>query len=72
MKFIYSFYPLHPFQPLITYIPFYSNVFQLPEGRMLSYFGIVPEGSLLDVPNAALGAYLETLLFLSIDLFFKY
>ena len=26
---------------------------------MLSYFGIVPEGSLLDVPNAALGAYLK-------------
>eukprot|EP00536_Pseudo-nitzschia_multiseries_P004091 jgi/Psemu1/187286/e_gw1.66.83.1 len=32
-----------------------SNVFQLPEGRMLSYFGVVPEGSILDVPNAALG-----------------
>ena len=25
---------------------------------MLTYFGIVPEGSLLDVPNAALGTYL--------------
>ena len=37
-----------------------SNVFQLPEGRMLTYFGIVPEGSLLDVPNAALGTYLNT------------
>ena len=36
---------------------YYSNVFQLPEGRMLSYFGIVPEGSILDVPNAALGMY---------------
>mmetsp|Transcript_8745 Transcript_8745/g.23602 ORF Transcript_8745/g.23602 Transcript_8745/m.23602 type:complete len:161 (+) Transcript_8745:157-639(+) len=33
-----------------------SNVFQLPEGRMLSYFGLVPEGSLLDVPNAMIGA----------------
>mmetsp|Transcript_8088 Transcript_8088/g.15986 ORF Transcript_8088/g.15986 Transcript_8088/m.15986 type:complete len:155 (-) Transcript_8088:1270-1734(-) len=32
-----------------------SNVFQLPEGRMLTFFGIVPEGSILDVPNAALG-----------------
>ncbi|KAG7366392.1 vitamin K epoxide reductase family protein [Nitzschia inconspicua] len=32
-----------------------SNVFQLPEGRMLTYFGIVPAGSILDVPNAALG-----------------
>ena len=29
-----------------------SNVFQLPEGRMLTYFNIVPEGSILDVPNA--------------------
>lgn len=32
-----------------------SSVFQLPEGRMLSYFGLVPDGSMLDVPNAALG-----------------
>ena len=32
-----------------------SNVFSLPEGRMLSYFGIVPEHSIFDVPNAALG-----------------
>ncbi len=40
----------------------YSNVFQLPEGRMLSYFGIVPEGSFLDVPNAALGTRLESFL----------
>mmetsp|Transcript_8676 Transcript_8676/g.25657 ORF Transcript_8676/g.25657 Transcript_8676/m.25657 type:complete len:166 (+) Transcript_8676:176-673(+) len=32
-----------------------SNVFQLPEGRMLSYFGIVPDGTIMDVPNAALG-----------------
>ena len=32
-----------------------SNVFQLPEGRMLSYFGLVTAGSALDVPNAALG-----------------
>lgn len=32
-----------------------SNVFSLPEGRMLSYFGIVPEHSILDLPNAALG-----------------
>ena len=32
-----------------------SNVFTLPEGRMLSYFGIVPEHSVLDLPNAALG-----------------
>ena len=32
-----------------------SNVFALPQGRLLSYFGIVPEHSVLDVPNAALG-----------------
>ena len=42
-----------------------SNVFSLPEGRMLSYFGIVPEHSVLDLPNAALGfihyTYLLTL-----------
>ena len=29
-----------------------SNVFSLPEGRMLTYFRIVPEGSIFDVPNA--------------------
>jgi uncharacterized membrane protein len=42
-----------------------SNVFTLPEGRMLSYFGIVPAHSVLDLPNAALGfihyTYLLTL-----------
>jgi uncharacterized membrane protein len=38
-----------------------SNVFQLPEGRMLSLFGIVPNGSALDVPNAALGVIYYTL-----------
>ena len=32
-----------------------STVFTLPVGRMLSYFGIVPEHSILDLPNAALG-----------------
>ena len=32
-----------------------STVFSLPQGRMLSYFGIVPEHSVLDLPNAALG-----------------
>jgi hypothetical protein len=37
-----------------------SNVFQLPEGRMLSLFGIVPKGSMLDVPNAALGVVYYT------------
>lgn len=72
MKFMHSFYHFHPFHPLTTYLTFHSNVFQLPEGRMLSYFGIVPEGSLLDVPNAALGAYLKLFAFLCIDLFLKY
>jgi hypothetical protein len=37
-----------------------SNVFQLPEGRLLTYFGIVPHGSILDVPNAALGVFYYT------------
>jgi vitamin-K-epoxide reductase (warfarin-sensitive) len=32
-----------------------SNVFTLPVGRMLSYFGLVRENSLLDLPNAGLG-----------------
>ncbi|CAB9509680.1 epoxide reductase complex subunit 1 [Seminavis robusta] len=42
-----------------------SQVFQLPQGRMLSYFGIIPEGHVLDVPNAVLGSiyYLYMLLF---------
>jgi hypothetical protein len=38
-----------------------SNVFQLPQGRMLTYFGIVPQGSILDVPNAVLGWIYYTL-----------
>lgn len=44
-----------------------SKVFALPQGRMLSYFGVVPAGSLLDVPNAALGMvhYTYMLLFSS-------
>jgi vitamin-K-epoxide reductase (warfarin-sensitive) len=32
-----------------------SQVFALPVGRVLSYFGLVPEHSLFDLPNAALG-----------------
>lgn len=32
-----------------------SAVFSLPEGKMLSYFGIVPEGHFLDIPNGILG-----------------
>jgi vitamin-K-epoxide reductase (warfarin-sensitive) len=34
-----------------------STVFNLPVGRMMSYFGLVREHSLLDVPNAALGVF---------------
>jgi len=32
-----------------------STVFSLPEGKMLSYFGLVPQGHFLDVPNGFLG-----------------
>mmetsp|Transcript_48580 Transcript_48580/g.72080 ORF Transcript_48580/g.72080 Transcript_48580/m.72080 type:complete len:172 (-) Transcript_48580:247-762(-) len=32
-----------------------SSTFALPEGRLLSLFGVVPHGHLFDVPNAALG-----------------
>jgi len=39
-----------------------SNVFALPQGRMLSYFGLVPEGSALDWPNAALGLFHYTVM----------
>jgi uncharacterized membrane protein len=48
-----------------------SQVFSLPEGRMLSYFGIVPEGSALDVPNAALGLSYYSIIFLSESFFAK-
>ena len=41
-----------------------SAVFSLPEGKMLSYFGIVPEGHILDIPNGILGMifYLYTII----------
>lgn len=32
-----------------------SAVFAMPQGKLLSYFGIVPHDHILDVPNAALG-----------------
>jgi len=41
-----------------------SAVFSLPEGKMLSFFGIVPEGSALDVPNGVLGMLFYTYIFL--------
>jgi len=37
-----------------------SATFALPEGRMLSYFGLVEEKSPLDVPNALLGSLYYT------------
>ena len=33
-----------------------SSVFSMPEGHMVSYWGFVEKGHVLDVPNAALGA----------------
>ena len=38
----------------LSYLP-HSAVFNLPEGRLLSYFNVVPNGHMLDVPNAFLG-----------------
>jgi len=32
-----------------------STVFSLPEAKMLSFFGLVPHGSILDIPNGYLG-----------------
>lgn len=48
-----------------------SKVFTLPQGKLLSYFGIVPKDHILDVPNALLGAlfYLQQLLFGCIPIF---
>jgi len=34
---------------------FKFTVFSLPEGKMISYFGIVPEGHPLDISNGVLG-----------------
>lgn len=41
-----------------------SAVFNLPEGRLLSYLSIVPNGHLLDVPNAFLGLLYYTTIFI--------
>eukprot|EP00584_Thalassiosira_punctigera_P015186 CAMPEP_0172565446 /NCGR_PEP_ID=MMETSP1067-20121228/108111_1 /TAXON_ID=265564 ORGANISM="Thalassiosira punctigera, Strain Tpunct2005C2" /NCGR_SAMPLE_ID=MMETSP1067 /ASSEMBLY_ACC=CAM_ASM_000444 /LENGTH=154 /DNA_ID=CAMNT_0013356313 /DNA_START=74 /DNA_END=535 /DNA_ORIENTATION=- len=41
-----------------------SAVFSLPEGKMLSFFGIVPPGHVLDVPNGLLGMLFYTYIFL--------
>ncbi|KAL7569849.1 hypothetical protein ACA910_008518 [Epithemia clementina (nom. ined.)] len=49
-----------------------SAVFALPEGRMVSYLGIVPEESPLDLPNAALGIIFYTYRIFLADLFPSY
>ena len=41
-----------------------SAVFQLPEGKLLSYLGIVPIDHILDVPNAFLGLLFYSFIFL--------
>ena len=41
-----------------------SATFALPEGRMLSYFGLVTEKNIADVPNAFLGALYYTYIIL--------
>eukprot|EP00816_Leptocylindrus_hargravesii_P005709 CAMPEP_0196803010 /NCGR_PEP_ID=MMETSP1362-20130617/2478_1 /TAXON_ID=163516 /ORGANISM="Leptocylindrus danicus, Strain CCMP1856" /LENGTH=149 /DNA_ID=CAMNT_0042174431 /DNA_START=33 /DNA_END=479 /DNA_ORIENTATION=+ len=38
-----------------------STVFAMPEGKLLSYFGLVPSSHILDVPNAMLGTIYYTL-----------
>jgi hypothetical protein len=41
-----------------------SAVFQLPEGKMLSFFGLVPKDSVLDIPNGILGMIFYIYVFL--------
>ncbi|KAL7536702.1 hypothetical protein ACHAXR_011273 [Thalassiosira sp. AJA248-18] len=41
-----------------------SAVFSLPEGKMLSFFGIVPEGHALDIPNGVLGMLFYSYIFI--------
>mmetsp|Transcript_15057 Transcript_15057/g.22697 ORF Transcript_15057/g.22697 Transcript_15057/m.22697 type:complete len:193 (+) Transcript_15057:379-957(+) len=41
-----------------------SAVFQLPEGKMLSFFGLVPKDSALDIPNGILGMLFYTYVFI--------
>ena len=44
-----------------------SRTFMLPQGKLLSYFGIVPNGHFLDIPNAVLGlAYYLSILILEL------
>jgi len=46
-----------------------SAVFQLPEGKMLSFFGLVPKDSALDIPNGILGMLFYIYVFLRCSLF---
>ena len=39
-----------------------SKTFSLPQGKLLSYFGIIPHDHILDVPNALLGLCYYTIL----------
>merc|ERR1712125_266515 len=62
--------PLNPFEPFVALCDIESigascsSTFNLPQGKLLSYFGIIPSGHLFDVPNALLGMlyYIVTVL----------
>jgi hypothetical protein len=43
-----------------TTTTFVSSVFQLPQGHLISYFGLVPDDHILNVPNAFLGVLYYT------------
>lgn len=43
---------------------FHSAVFELPEGHLLSYFGVVERHSSLDIPNALIGVAYYTYMLL--------
>lgn len=42
-----------------------SAVFAMPQGKLLSYFNIVPHDHILDVPNAVLGILYYTLILIN-------
>ena len=46
----------------------HSAVFTLPVGKLLSYIGLVPHDSLLDLPNAAIGILYYSWILLFIDM----
>jgi hypothetical protein len=49
---------------LLIYVFTSSAVFQLPEGKMLSFFGLVPKNSVFDIPNGILGMVFYVYVFL--------